>query len=316
MATKLKTTAKRILYILTSIILFSDCIGQTPTNFIPADDPNIQYMGRIDFSNPLAPTYSYPGVTISAKFNGTAISGDFQDYGTGGAQTTNYYNVFIDNVFIKALKIMSSTTTYSLATDLSNTTHTISLTKRTESSVGKSAFKGFYIEGNSLLTPDAMPINKIEFIGDSWTCGYGNELAGTGGQYVGFNSVNEDNYSAWGAITSRRLNAQYHCTAYSGRGMYRNNSGSTSGVIPQVYPRIFPDDANSVWNYNNYIPDVCVIHLGTNDFFPEQYMSFGWIPYNQGDKEAYPEHSANGSGYSNGDLEHVMILEKGDIELP
>ena len=45
-------------------------------------------------------------------------------------------------------------------------------------------------------------------------------------------------------------------------------------------------------------------------------MSFGWIPYNQRDKEAYPERSMNGSGYSNGDLEHVMILEKGDIELP
>ena len=34
------------------------------------------------------------------------------------------------------------------------------------------------------------------------------------------------------------------------------------------------------------------------------------------DKEAYPERSVNGSGYSNGDLEHVMILDKGDIELP
>ena len=53
-----------------------------------------------------------------------------------------------------------------------------------------------------------------------------------------------------------------------------------------------------------------------NDFFPEQYMSFGWIPYNQADKEAYPERSVNGSGYSNGDLEHVMILDKGDIEIP
>ena len=52
------------------------------------------------------------------------------------------------------------------------------------------------------------------------------------------------------------------------------------------------------------------------DFFPEQYMSFGWIPYNQVDKEAYPERSVNGSRYSNGDLEHVMILDKGDIEFP
>ena len=55
-----------------------------------------------------------------------------------------------------------------------------------------------------------------------------------------------------------------------------------------------------------------------NDFFPEQYMSFGWIPYHQADKETFPERSVNGNGYSNGkvELEHVMILDKGDIEIP
>jgi hypothetical protein len=52
------------------------------------------------------------------------------------------------------------------------------------------------------------------------------------------------------------------------------------------------------------------------DFFPEQYMFFGWLPYDQTNKETFPERSVN--GYSNGtvDLEHVMILDKGDIELP
>ncbi|MCX6182426.1 MAG: hypothetical protein NT150_10900, partial [Bacteroidetes bacterium] len=86
----------------------------------------------------------------------------------------------------------------------------------------------------------------------------------------GFTSVNEDNYSAWGAITSRRLNAQYHCTAYSGRGLYRNNDGNTNTVVPNLFNRIFADDNASVWNHNNYIPDVVVIHLGTNDFANEQ----------------------------------------------
>ena len=55
-----------------------------------------------------------------------------------------------------------------------------------------------------------------------------------------------------------------------------------------------------------------------NDFSPEQYMSFGWIPYDQANKETFPERSVNGNGYSNGkvELEHVMILDKGDIEIP
>ncbi|MCQ6276373.1 hypothetical protein JMM81_15770 [Bacillus sp. V3B] len=55
-----------------------------------------------------------------------------------------------------------------------------------------------------------------------------------------------------------------------------------------------------------------------NDFPPEQYMLFGWLPYDQADKETFPKRSVNGNGYSNGtvDMEHVMILDKGDIELP
>lgn len=260
---KTKTT----LFIL-SLAFFINASAQSPTYFIEADDANIQYMGRIDFTNPKAPTYTFPGVSISAKFTGTAISGDFKDYGSGGVQTTNYYNVYIDNLFVKALKVSSSTTNYMLASGLTNTTHTILVTKRTESSVGKSSFKGFYIEGATLETPDAQPIKKIEFIGDSWTCGYGNEVENA--ENKSFTSVNEDNYSAWGAITTRRLNTQYHCTAYSGRGMYRNNSGTTNGVVSQFYDRIFPDDAASSWDHNKYVPDVCVIHLGTNDFFPEQ----------------------------------------------
>ncbi|MFM7022828.1 MAG: GDSL-type esterase/lipase family protein [Flavobacteriales bacterium] len=237
--------------------------------FIEADDANIQYMGRIDFSNPKAPAYTYPGVSISAKFNGTSVSAEIKDYGAGSATSTNYYNVFIDNVFVKVMKVTSSTTKYTLATGLANGTHTVLITKRTESSVGKSSFKGFYIEESALLTPDALPTKKIEFIGDSWTCGYGNEYEGAGAN-TGFTSKNEDNYAAWGAITCRRLNTQYHCTAYSGRGMFRNNDGNKTTVIPNVYNRIFPDDASSSWNFNNYIPDVVVIHLGTNDFANEQ----------------------------------------------
>lgn len=55
-----------------------------------------------------------------------------------------------------------------------------------------------------------------------------------------------------------------------------------------------------------------------NSFFPEQQMFFGWIPYNQENKETFPERSVNGNGYSNGklDMEHVMILNKIDIEVP
>lgn len=54
------------------------------------------------------------------------------------------------------------------------------------------------------------------------------------------------------------------------------------------------------------------------NFFPEQSMFFGWIPYDQANKEALLDRSVNGNGYSNGkvDTDYVRILNKADIELP
>jgi lysophospholipase L1-like esterase len=246
--------------------------------FTNAKNPGIRYSGRIDFTDPASPTFWFPGVSIKANFQGPAIDVVIRDNASGGAQSTNYYNVIIDDVLHTVLRVQSSDTLYRIARNLSDTNHKIELFKRTESQVGSSSFRGFCLQANKNLLPaDNQPVRKIEFIGDSYTCGYGNEAAipapPTADPNTGFHSVNENNYTAWGAILGRDLNAEYHCTAYSGRGLYRNNTGFTSGTLPSIYNRINPDNTSSTWNTSNYVPDVIVIHLGTNDFAPEQTAS-------------------------------------------
>lgn len=241
---------------------------------IQANDPLIQYMGRIDYTVATAPTYSFPGVTIKAGFHGPAIDVIIKDYGVGGATTTNYYEVLIDGIIQNPLQVKASDTLYVLARNLTDSDHTIELVKRTEAVVGKSSFKGFRLRtGNTLHSLPSLPNRKIEFIGNSLTCGYGNEVSITSNPNTGFHSVNENNYKAWGAITCRTLNAQYMCTAYSGRGLYRNNTGSTTGTLPLIYNRIHPDFAAPTWTLANYTPDVIVISLGTNDLAPEAWGS-------------------------------------------
>ena len=60
---------------------------------ISASNEYIQYMGRVDFSNPQQPAYIYPGVSIKAKFNGTDISAVIHDYGDGSDQGGNFYKI-------------------------------------------------------------------------------------------------------------------------------------------------------------------------------------------------------------------------------
>jgi hypothetical protein len=124
-----------------------------------------------------------------------------------------------------------------------------------------------------LLDLPAKPDLKIEFIGDSWSAGFGNlsqyasgQASMENGDYV---AANQDNYYAWGPITARAVNAEYHVTAISGRGLYRNNTGSMTGTLPLNYDNIFEDD-NSVQYDHSWHPDIISIHLGTNDMAQEE----------------------------------------------
>jgi uncharacterized protein YjdB/peptidoglycan/xylan/chitin deacetylase (PgdA/CDA1 family)/lysophospholipase L1-like esterase len=262
----MKTTLK-LFNLIWLMLLCSMLNAQTVIN---ASDQNIQYTGRINNTDPNNVVFAYPGISIKAKFQGTAIDAILVEGGSGTATTTNYFNVIIDGGTPTVLKLSAAQTIYNLATGLTDATHTVELFKRTETSVGKVTFKGFQVNtGKTLVTPDPLPTRKIMFIGNSITCGYGNELTTTTPDSYHFTSANENNYKAWGAVTARNLNAQYHCVAYSGRGLYRNNSGTTTGTAPNFFDQTIADDASSTWDHSKYIPDVLVINLGTNDFAAE-----------------------------------------------
>lgn len=268
-----KASFLKMFIVLTLTMLCHISFAQKKT-FIPASDTNIQVSGRVNTLDPNTVFFAFPGVSIKAKFQGTSIDALLTEYGSGTATTTNYLNVIIDGGEPTVLKLLSSQSIYNLASGLTDGTHTVELFKRTESNVGMVAFKGFMLDNSKkLLLPDALPKRKIEFIGNSITCGYGNELSTTTPDKYHFTSANENNYKAWGAVAARLLQAQYSCVAYSGRGLYQNNTGSKTGTLPLIYDNIIADVASSQWNHYNYIPDVVVINLGTNDFSAETLSS-------------------------------------------
>ncbi|MBB6461150.1 SGNH/GDSL hydrolase family protein [Flammeovirga kamogawensis] len=235
---------------------------------IEADNDAILYTGRIDYSNPKSPSFCFPGISIKTAFTGNFINLLIEDFAKGGNVNTNYYQVILDNgAQEKTLEVNSNQNKYELFSGLSNSKHTIEIIKRTECMVGKSAFNGFEIGGNATIQQPISKTRNIEFIGDSQTCGYGNEVNYDNPSIKpGFNAVNENAYKAWGAITAKNLNANYQCVAYSGRGMYRNVDASTELTIPKIYDRIFANQPTPIWNTDLFTPDIIVINLGTNDY--------------------------------------------------
>src|ERR1700761_5216610 len=135
--------------------------------FFKANDPHIKYVGRIDHSNPLAPRFWNPGVYVQAKFAGTSLTISVNDEELWGV-THNYLEIAIDNNQPLRVQTTGKTNVIKVADNLPKGAHTVPICKDTESGIGYIEFVGLTCEE---LLPFTPPQRKIEYYGDSITCG-------------------------------------------------------------------------------------------------------------------------------------------------
>ena len=235
-----------------------------------ADDPNIQYMGRMDWSDLKAPRFAASAAQLRIKFSGTGASVRILDenrYGTN----KNYFEVLLDDEPAVKLTALKTQTSYEIAKDLPNGEHTLTIAKRTEPAVGYSSLLGLTIQGE-LLEPEPPAERRLEIIGDSISCGSGNEAADGSAECSedGWGQPYHNGYLAYGPVMARALDAQYHVTAVSGIGLIRNYSSKYDArPMPEVYDLMYPQEMTSpVWDTSQFIPDAVIVTLGTNDFSP------------------------------------------------
>ena len=242
--------------------------------FFPANHPFIQYTGRIDFTNPKLPRFWQPGVYITAKFGGETCEMILNDEILWGTKH-NYLEIVVDG---KAVRLQTKTKhdTISVAKNLSAGIHTLVICKNTEANIGYMELVG--IRCKQLVKPALKPLRKIEFIGNSITCGTGSDLSmipcGKG--------VWEDQHNAYmsyGPVTARALNAQYHLSAVSGIGLM-HSCCNMNIIMPQVYETVSMRNDTIAWGLSKYWPDVITVCLGQNDgvqdsaTFCDNYISF------------------------------------------
>jgi hypothetical protein len=243
---------------------------------LPPNNTNIQYCGRIDFSNSLQPKYWAPGVYVKFKYEGTGceiVIGDEQKWGSNH----NILHVVIDDTIEQRIKLSSSVNNIKIGTGLPQGEHTVLVSKATEANIGYIQFLG--VRCQSFLSLDPLPTRKIEFIGNSITAGTGidvSQVACDAGDW--YDQMNA--YLTYGAITARTLNAQYHITAVGGIGLTQSCCGM-GFTMPQVFGKINLHDPNSAnWDFSKYVPDVVTVCLGQNDgvidsaTFCSAYVSF------------------------------------------
>lgn len=218
----------------------------------PPPMPAVRLVGRFTAKD----EFSWSGTQMIARFSGTGARINLT------AASNQQFQIVVDDKPTSVLKPMSGSMTYTLASGLPSGEHEIVVWRRTEAFFGTSTYEGFEFDG-TLLAPTPVD-RRIETIGDSITCGYGDE--GTSAS-CSFSADTENHYLTYGAIASRALNADVVATCWSGLGMYRNYGGDTTGTMPERYLKTLPQvTAASPWDFSRWVPHVVVINLGTNDF--------------------------------------------------
>lgn len=235
--------------------------GEPPAlpTIVSATESAIRYVGRFDTRDAAGPRCAWPASTVRIRFQGTALNAVLNEQGD------DRWQVEIDGKPTTVLSPDKGEHRYAVASGLSDEVHTVSLAKATEGFVGITQFLRFEISGRLL---DSMPLQRrIEVIGDSISCGYGNEGANQNEHYT---PKTENAYYTYGAFAARALNADYDCVAFSGRKMWPDNT------IGELYDRSLTFDAGSAWVFSRWTPDVILINLATNDFGKAIPDKAGW----------------------------------------
>ncbi|MCQ2342212.1 MAG: GDSL-type esterase/lipase family protein [Paludibacteraceae bacterium] len=230
---------------------------------IHATDARLCFHGRV-LRTASDVTADWTGVYVHAHFLGNYLAVRLSDTGK------NYYNLYIDReMTAEPDRIICTTgdTTVVLFTARRPKEHTVTLYKRTEGEQGRTTFHEFLVQGE-LLEAQPYKVRQIEFIGDSYTCGYGAENST---QHDHFTPQTETSAKTYAAIIARYFDADYRLIAHSGMGIARNyNSKFPDWYMPDRYEQIFDMDSTAAmrWTADTTIfrPQITVILLGGNDF--------------------------------------------------
>ena len=230
---------------------------------IPASDPNLHYIGRFDAKSGPGARCQWPASTVELRFTGTGLKARLKD-----SSDKNRWQVVLDGKPASVLEMKAGEHEYDVATGLGAGEHTVALVRCAESHAGTSEILGFSLTGDAAkLLPPKPLARRLLVIGDSISCGYGNEAATKEEHYT---PKTQNAYFTYGAITARELGAEWMCIAWSGRKMWPDNT------IPEIFDRALPMDPSSKWDAAQWVPDAIVINLGTNDFGKVNPDEKGW----------------------------------------
>ncbi len=163
-----------------------------------------------------------------------------------------------------AMECISEEKTYRVNTKYSGTV--ITLIKLSEAMHSSVKVTGIASYGLKDIEPTEKKDIRIEFIGDSITCGYG--IDGTA--YGTFSTETENFMKSYAYLTAEKLYADYSAVCYSGYGVltgYTEDGEINDKLVMNEYEKAchLTKKDDPLWDFTKVKNDIVVINLGAND---------------------------------------------------
>lgn len=241
-------------------------------------ETDLKILGRHVINNDIL-YLSYSASSIEFFFTGTHLSARIRTDRADDDIQRGYLGVFVNGTFTKKIMLDKPEADYDVF-DQAEYTYSdkavpvIRIMRFSESNFGKAGLISVTHDGEIKRTPDKSL--KIEFIGDSITCGYGVE-----GVFMKetFSTATENPYRAYSMKTVNALDADFSFCAWSGNGIVttwippeRDIPDTSVPLMPVVYR--YTDIAGALfqcvnpapqYDFDSFQPDIVVVNLGTND---------------------------------------------------
>lgn len=230
----------------------------------------VKTIGRVFVYNEVL-WLSYSGTGIEFVCNGGFTAGLVTDTVTDADDADVHYArycVMKDGEVILDRRLTGSDT-ISVDSDGEHSFRLIKLSESNDSSMGIKNLKAHFHE--PVPTPEGKL--KMEFIGNSITCGYGVE----GDLSQTFTTATENVSLAWAYMTAGKLGADYSIVSKSGAGLISGYTGDGVRNEENILTPYYDHMGCSMFNLEgdvkpqdfeydfSFEPDVIVVNVGTND---------------------------------------------------
>lgn len=241
-------------------------------SFYP-DERSVKFNGRyIEHKETLYLAYTCS--SVSFKMTGDRVEAVMvSNGGVYSQKQQGWIGVMIDGELVKRIKLDDGENSYVLYEGEKLENAEITIIKLSENQMAATGIKSITCNA-SRLAPSADRDVKIEFIGDSLTCGYGNEAESPSD---GLNSAQQNGAATYGYFTAQKLNADWSMVCVSGLGVVSDYTGIQGMkedylLIDDIYTYSDSNfqmrrgmDDYTPWDFNGG-SDIVVINLGTNDY--------------------------------------------------